>query len=58
MRSEECFVCKNLILTEEYLVCKAFPKEIPAEIITGRRSHSKPYKGDNGIVFEPIEIDE
>jgi len=55
MQSTQCNVCKNLIMTEEYLVCNAFPEEIPEEILTGEYDHTKPYKGDNGIQFEPIE---
>ena len=36
--------------------CKAFPKGIPEEIfILGESDHTEPFKGDNGIQFEPIE---
>ena len=34
--------------------CRAFSKGIPAIILTGEHDHRKPYKGDNGIRFEPI----
>ena len=57
MQSTQCPSCKNLIMTEEYLVCNAFIEEIPEEILTGEYDHTKPYKGDNGIQFEPIEDD-
>jgi hypothetical protein len=36
--------------------CKAFPKRIPEEILTGNDDHSKPFKGDGGIRFEPIKV--
>ena len=47
-----CFKCKNLIY---YPKCWAFLKEIPSKIRLGEHDHKNPYKGDNGIQFEPIE---
>jgi hypothetical protein len=35
--------------------CKAYPDGIPEELLTGAVQHDKPYKGDNGIRFEPIK---
>jgi hypothetical protein len=35
--------------------CKAYPGRIPKAILTGDHDHTKPYKGDNGIQFEPKE---
>ena len=38
------------------LECDAFPNGIPEEIfILGESDHTKPFKGDNGIRFEPIK---
>jgi hypothetical protein len=34
-------------------VCKAFPNEIPWEILINNHDHHKPYPGDNSIRFEP-----
>jgi hypothetical protein len=34
--------------------CAAFPKGIPAAILSDRYNHKQPYKGDRGIRFEPI----
>jgi len=48
----QCAMCKHLI---EGVKCKAYPDKIPEEIITGEHDHTKPYKGDNGIRFEPIK---
>jgi len=48
----QCQTCKNYWGSS---VCKAFQDGIPDEIIIGDGDHTKPYKGDNGIVFEPIE---
>jgi hypothetical protein len=37
------------------LTCEAFPDKIPTEILTGDFVHTKPYPGDNGIQFMPID---
>jgi len=49
----QCDKCKNFIRDN---FCKAFPNRsgIPVEIRYGEVSHTKPYKGDNGIQFEPL----
>lgn len=49
----QCSKCKHF---NEYR-CPAFPGEdgIPPGILMGTISHKKPYPGDHGIRFEPIE---
>ena len=42
-----------MFLTER--ACVAYPSRIPDEIWQGEHDHRKPYPGDNGIQFEPIE---
>ena len=37
--------------------CSAFPDEIPDEIYNNEFIHDKPYKGDHGIMFEPMNED-
>ena len=54
MKSEQCFVCGNMIDTEPFLACTAYPKGIPEAIVTGEHDHTKPYEGDNGIRFTPL----
>ena len=46
-----CNKCKHYI---DGITCKAF-KKIPDEILDVKNNHNKPFKGDNGIQFEPIE---
>lgn len=36
---------------KEILKCKAFPSGVPADIISNKFIHNKPYDGDNGITF-------
>jgi hypothetical protein len=48
----QCATCRNYL---DDLKCKAFPKRIPNEILTGKRSHTRPYPGDNGILYDPEE---
>ncbi len=49
-----CFSCKHFNL--ETSTCRAFPIQIPEDILLGENDHSKPLKGQgNKIVFEQIE---
>ena len=51
-----CMACNHYAWGDsEILSCKAYPKGIPEAILTGDHDHTKPYKGDNGIQFEPKE---
>lgn len=54
-----CFSCKHLFwLTDKSKsieVCKAFPNGVPKEVYTGKVLHTKPYPGDNGILFESVD---
>ena len=58
--SEQCYFCQHFnseFNSDEEINCAAFKSGIPEEILTGEHDHTKPYKGDNGIQFEPIEDD-
>ena len=49
-----CRNCKHLILNR-FRSCKAFPSGIPNDILIGKNSHKKPFKGDSGILYDPIK---
>lgn len=50
-KAMQCCTCKNHI--SGTVTCKAFPKRIPLEILSGRFDHSLPHPQDNGIQYEP-----
>jgi hypothetical protein len=51
-----CLYCKHFDING--FKCKAFPKGLPPEIISGENNHSKPLpKQGNEIVFEPIKVE-
>ena len=53
MMSAQCNNCKRY---QTGWRCDAFgDKKIPQAIREGEHDHTKPYEGDNGIRFEPIE---
>jgi len=63
--SKICTYCKYLDVNQNKSrdikvgpICKAFSKGIPDEIWLGDNDHTKPYPGDNGIIFERIKLPE
>ena len=52
----QCLNCTRYNVYKNNTVsCNAFPNGIPDEILDAENNHDKPFKGDNGIRFEPIE---
>lgn len=53
IRLLKCHYCKHYIISDDIIPrCKAFPDGIPLEIFREEFDHTKPYKNDNGIMFE------
>lgn len=52
MITMQCYECKHYSKNNR---CLAFPDGIPFAILSGDVSHTKPYKGDNGIQFEAVD---
>lgn len=59
----QCLSCKHNKSTDNEIFCDAFPTPtetewhylpcaIPREILSGKFIHTKPYPGDNGIMYE------
>lgn len=53
--SGQCISCKHYTMMA---TCEAFPNKIPYEIISGHFIHTRPYPGDHGIMYDPIDPDE
>jgi hypothetical protein len=49
--SEQCATCRNWT---EGMTCRAFPRRIPHEILSGEHDHTHPFANDRGIRYEPI----
>ena len=63
----QCFNCKHFHAggdkcdaypTERLYNCDAFPdlkREIPGDILSNTVLHTRPYAGDHGILYDPID---
>lgn len=50
---ENCIHCTNWgTMDGKKWKCKAFPDEIPSDIVMGKTSHEENVEGDNGIFYE------
>jgi len=48
----QCAMCRHY---EKDMKCRAFPDGMPGELFSGETFHDKPFKGDDGIQFEPMD---
>jgi hypothetical protein len=60
LASDQCRACRHLgdaprIFVAGKMTCRAFPDGIRDAILSGQFDHRKPYPGDNGVRFEPID---
>jgi len=56
--SRSCFLCKHLdrqTIVGKTHKCKAFPSGIPQKIWSGENSHTQPFPGDGGVIFEKAD---
>lgn len=52
----DCLSCKHFRRDDATRnACEAFPEGIPNAIIFGDRTHLRPYPGDRGLRFEPVQ---
>ncbi len=51
----QCPSCKNFFKRKKKFKCRAFKNGIPIKIVTGQFDHTKPFKNDNGIRYDPIK---
>tara|TARA_A100001201_G_scaffold70053_1_gene64546 strand:- start:107 stop:301 length:195 start_codon:yes stop_codon:yes gene_type:complete len=49
-----CYDCKFFRWDSIEPVCDAFPEGIPTKILKSEHMHTEPFRGDNGIRFEPL----
>ncbi len=52
LQVSQCAHCRHW---REGAKCSAFPRGIPLSILTNDSDHRKPYPGDNGIRFDPVD---
>lgn len=52
--SPVCTTCRHLDVEGDQ-TCRAFPQGIPAVIWRGDNMHRRPYPGDHGIQYEPVQ---
>lgn len=53
----QCIFCRHYRKGAEGPTCSAFPDGIPAVMLRNDHDHREPYRGDNGIRFEPIDAE-
>ena len=50
-----CLGCKHFRERDDNLTCDVFPQGIPLDILTNQADHRRPYPGDQGILFDPVD---
>lgn len=54
----QCHSCRHAKVVDGRFIgcCDAFPDGIPPQIHRGEHDHREPYKDDQGIRWEPVEL--
>lgn len=50
-----CMFCKHYNKQAVTLSCAAFPEGIPEAILANHADHRRPYAGDHGVRFAPLD---
>lgn len=53
----QCMRCARLDKNSDEARCEAFPDGIPDAILANDVDHRKPYEGDHGLQFVPLQSD-
>ena len=53
--SPVCTTCRHFDHASLGRTCAAFPNGIPVVIWRGDNTHRRPYPGDNGLQYEPMD---
>jgi len=54
MRISQCTFCAYR--SPDATTCRAYPDGIPVEILTNEHDHTESFRGDNGILYKPVEL--
>ena len=52
-----CNTCRHLY-SRLAKTCAAFPRGIPEAILSGKHDHHHPFPGDNGIIYQAVDLPE
>jgi hypothetical protein len=51
LQASQCAFCAH---KKQGVTCSAFPKGIPNAILLNQHDHRQTFRGDNGVLFKPV----
>jgi len=54
LRISQCTFCAHR--SPDATRCRAYPEGIPVEILTNEHDHTESFRGDKGILYQPVEL--